>query len=143
MNWWIDAGWPWVSSFLQSPGAGGLAAVGAAALAFRASRQQARMSAWWQRAEWGLALLTDEEPSQKNVDMAIGALDSLQASKLAKAPEQRFIRSILDAYFLASVDGVADHNTPAAATGIRRVLGSFSRFGRILVKRKRSGEAKE
>lgn len=96
-SWWNHDGWPWISQWLNSPGFAGFAAVLAATLAFAGSRHQSRLNAWWQRIEWALNLYTKPDSTEAERIAGLAAIGALQQSRLAKKPEQDFVREIIDA----------------------------------------------
>jgi hypothetical protein len=98
--WWAAGGWPWISAWLQSPGFAGTAAVVAAFVAFRASRNAQRLDAWWKRVEWALDLYVPQDASDRDRRVGLAALHALQASKLAKKPESDFVAGVVDAVTL-------------------------------------------
>lgn len=108
-EWWGDAGWPWISGWLQSPGFAGTAAVVAAIIAFRAARNQQRLDAWWKRVEWALGLYTPQDATDQDRRVGLAALEALQASKLATRSEAEFVAGVVDAVTLDPLgDGAKD-----------------------------------
>lgn len=97
----------WLSDWLRSPGFGGLAAVVAATIAYRAAsraaavsrasatadRQQRdrseRKSQWWKRAEWALDLTLDDDTRARQVGYEV--LDALARSEWADEHENDVI----------------------------------------------------
>lgn len=104
-EWWVNAGWPWISAWVQTSGFGGAAAVVAATIAFAGVRRQTRLNAWWQRAEWALELLSRDNASDEQVDMALEAIRLLRKSRLAKDDEQKFLAGIVT---VSSLDPAGD-----------------------------------
>lgn len=105
--WWRDAGWPWTSSWLTSPGFGGFAAVVAASLAFAGTRHQSRLNAWWQRVEWALNLYVNPDTSASGRAAGAAAIDALQSSRLARREEKAFLGEVAAAVtFDALGDGL-------------------------------------
>lgn len=117
-KWWHGDGWPWISNWLTTAGFGGFAAVVAASLAFSGARHQARLSSWWQRAEWALNLYTkpDAEPLERRAGVA--AVEALQRSRLAKKDEKRFLTEVATAVtFDPNGDGIENDDWSAAESG--------------------------
>lgn len=118
--WWPTAGWPWFSAWLQSPGFAGTAAVVAAFVAFRASRNAQRLDAWWKRVEWALGLYVPQDATDRDRRVGLAALEALQASRLARRAESDFVASVVDAVTLdplgdgADDDDWEDSDGPAA-----------------------------
>ena len=92
--WWGDAGWPWVSAWLVSPGFGGFAAVVAASLAFGGSRHQARLNAWWQRVEWALNLYVKPDATSIEREAGAAAVVELQTTRLARRADRAFLAEV-------------------------------------------------
>ena len=87
----------WLSQWVRSPGFGGLAAVAAATIAYRAASRAAagarlnatedrrqrdsaeRKSQWWKRAEWALDLTLEEDTRTRQIGYEV--LDALARSE--------------------------------------------------------------
>jgi hypothetical protein len=114
--WWLNDGWPWLAEWMKAPGFAALAAVLAAAIAYLAARNQARLNAWWQRMEWALGLYAQSDSSPADRVVGLAAIQALQKSRLARKPEQDFVAAIVDAVTLdplgdgAQTDDWADEN---------------------------------
>jgi hypothetical protein len=102
----------WLSTFVTSPGFGGLAAVFAAGIAFAAARRSAleaarqakedrdqrnraeRKAQWWARAEWALNLIVSGDTEQATIGH--GMLRSLAESEWADEHEADVIAAATD-----------------------------------------------
>lgn len=102
------ASYGWFGDWLMSPGFGGAAAVLAAGLALvgvwrnvTARRESDRKQQWWERARWALDLILDDDPSARDVGLAV--LEALADSEYADQHEAEVIDAavsvVLDAYF--------------------------------------------
>lgn len=113
-RWWMDAGWPWLSKWMLSPGFGGAAAVLAASLAFIGTRHQARLNAWWQRVEWALNLYVKRDATDSERQAGAAALEALEKSALAKHDEKAFLREVVTAVSL-DIDDDGDETDDLAS----------------------------
>lgn len=115
--WWTDDGWPWLSSWLTSPGFGGFAAVIAAFVALGASRRQSRLAAWWQRAEWALERYTSPDSTPQQREVGAAALGVLEASRIGGRAEEEFLIAIVVAMTLdPQGDGLGETGDPPTET---------------------------
>lgn len=84
--------WAWMSAWAMSPGFGGLAALAAAAVAYRGAvrsirnqRASTRKEQWWDRARWALDLTLSESGEERAVGFAV--LEALASSEWAEEHE--------------------------------------------------------
>lgn len=82
----------WLADWSRSAGFGGVAAIAAATIAYRAARQNARRqekadrkAQWWARAQWALDLTLSDDPHAQEV--GFGMLDALANSEWADEHE--------------------------------------------------------
>jgi hypothetical protein len=94
---WVGS---WFLPWAQTPGFGGVAAVVAAAIAFSASRYQARVQRaaqwkeqWWKRAEWALNLTLSDDSAASEIGISV--LEALAASEWATEHEDDVIAAAL------------------------------------------------
>jgi len=128
----------WLGAWAQSPGFGGLAAVVAAVIAYRAARKAAdaqranaeddrrqreraeRKSQWWARAQWALDLTLSQDPEARVVGYDM--LEALANSEWAEEHEADLIAAATDRALGASADEGEAVSTQGAA---RRTLVSW------------------
>jgi len=106
----------WLGEWLSSPGFGGLAAVVAAAIAYRGVRrtvgqqqEAARKQQWWDRARWALDLTQDDDNEVARL-VGLEGLEALAESEYAEQHEAEVISAavapLLDAY--GDAEGLGD-----------------------------------
>jgi len=102
----------WLSAWIRSPGFGGVAALVAAVIAYRAARRAAvvqksnadgdrtqrerseRKNQWWQRAQWALDLTLSEDTEARTVGFKV--LRALAESEWADEHEADIVAAATD-----------------------------------------------
>lgn len=104
--WWVDAGWPWLSGWMQSAGFAGTAAVGAAVIAFFSARSQKRRDSWWETLRWSVDLaIEDQDADPRQGVLGLRVVQALAKSRHVRDDQLNVVRAITNVILDPNADG--------------------------------------
>lgn len=116
--WWNDAGWPWISDWMQSAGFAGTAAVAAAVIAFFSARSQKRRESWWETIRWSVDLaLEDQDPDSRQGVVGLRVVQALAKSKHVKDDQYNVVRAVTGVFLDPKADGDETDDFPDELAG--------------------------